>query len=182
MHKNKHIFLIIGLSVGVLLILILAVFFLSPRQPDESTNSGITPSSSFTPEKKQTDDQKYTPTKGASQSPTEILIPSHSAATIDPSLPISPFYSEEYKRGQEKIDEQEKEYMYQSSKAGELLDRIPYEGQSFSLDYDYATFEYVLTVSKKNQAQGIIEFEEYLKENEIEDSSWLKHLRMQIRE
>ena len=68
----------------------------------------------------------------------------------------------------------------QSQLVSQLTGTLPYQGKDFYLEYFYTNYVYQLTFYKSREDQGEKEFEQYLKDSQIEDKSWLKRLVIKI--
>lgn len=61
---------------------------------------------------------------------------------------------------------------------GELLNRLPFEGQYFSLNYDFSTNAFTATFNSKELARANREFDEFLKQNNVPSRDWLYNLKI----
>lgn len=57
-----------------------------------------------------------------------------------------------------------------------LLEKLPYQGLYFSLSYDYDRGVFLLTYTKTNLSQGEENLSAFLKENGVNDSSWIESI------
>lgn len=67
-----------------------------------------------------------------------------------------------------------------SKLVSKLTGSLPYQGKNFYLEYFYSNFTYQLTYYSGKEDQGEKEFEQYLKDNQVEDKSWLKRLVIKV--
>jgi hypothetical protein len=82
------------------------------------------------------------------------------------SLPNNYFFSEE---GEEQAR--------QDFLLGELINKLPHEGNNFALSYDFSRDVFVLTLGESENL-GNRNFEVFLSENNIEDRSWIENLEV----
>jgi hypothetical protein len=59
---------------------------------------------------------------------------------------------------------------------GNIISSLPYQGDYFSFSFDYTKNSFILALDKNHASQGNIAFNEFLKENYIEDRSWFANL------
>lgn len=57
-----------------------------------------------------------------------------------------------------------------------LIFKLPYEGDGFSVKYNFPTNEFILIIKIKNKEKVYVDFNKYLKENGIENMSSIKRL------
>jgi len=87
------------------------------------------------------------------------------------------YYSQDYKQKAAQIQQQNQQFNNQEEKVGQLLNKVPYQGTNFKLVFDSSSSEFVVTINQNNKTQGETEFENFLKQNQIEDKSWIRNLR-----
>lgn len=59
---------------------------------------------------------------------------------------------------------------------GDLIDRLPYNGENFIMNYDIDEDRFVVVLNSNNLALANKEFDAFLAENKIGDRSWIKNL------
>ncbi|MGA2911777.1 MAG: hypothetical protein ABSE17_04090 [Candidatus Levyibacteriota bacterium] len=57
-----------------------------------------------------------------------------------------------------------------------LIENLPHQGTYFSLSYNFTDDSFFLSLNAANQAQGEMEFENFLKQNGVLDKDWLQNL------
>ena len=57
-----------------------------------------------------------------------------------------------------------------------LIEKLPHEGNYFSLSYDFSKDSFMLLLNTTSSATGEAEFESFLKQNGVLDESWLQNL------
>lgn len=65
----------------------------------------------------------------------------------------------------------------QSSDVMSLLNKTPYYGKNFAFFYSYSGNYFTLYVSPNNKVAGNAEFDQFLKQNGVENRSWIYDLR-----
>jgi hypothetical protein len=163
MKSQKKITILIGIA-GIILLGIVVLVIILQNQSIQKTDISTTKPTQQT----MRDDSRNSNTEPIATTPIE-------------KITVPPFegYSEEYQKAQEEIDTMNKELLQQQNTAAALRNNLPLSRESFMLDYNYNSFEFVLTLPRDNQSQGMEEFELYLEENGIEDPSWLQQLRIE---
>lgn len=158
--KNK-LFVIIAVLVVVAIILVVVLFALQSSQQTQQDEQQV----SLPPVSEQ---QEGTPAPGSG---------------LDPNLPLEvsgePVVPNNYGRitpVSEVVDPTLAVQLERDGKKGLLLGKLPYQGQNFFLEYDYGTFEFILTIQSADEQVALGEFEAFLQENEIESSSWFTKL------
>lgn len=66
-----------------------------------------------------------------------------------------------------------------SEKVGQLINKLPYQTQNFSLEYDFSENTFVYWYKKGRKELADEEFLSFLKENGIESQDWLTNLVIQ---
>lgn len=87
---------------------------------------------------------------------------------------------ETYIQNEQAVAPTESIQVEESTRVGALLGIVPYQGEYFSLDYNYDTFNYVLTLQRDFLEQGDEEFDEFLKDNGISDRTSLGTFETQL--
>ncbi len=64
----------------------------------------------------------------------------------------------------------------QQTLVSQLIEKVPYAGLSFSLDYDFNDAKFILTLNSNNLVQANTEFDSFLKQNGIQSRSWFTNL------
>ncbi len=59
---------------------------------------------------------------------------------------------------------------------GDLIEKLPYSGKNFSLYYILNTSQFVLYISPRDSTGGNNEFDAFLKQNGVDDRSWIENL------
>jgi hypothetical protein len=146
--NNKYP-LIIGLFFSILVILMLVYSFVINRKPQSSTQA--------------------TPTTFA----TPTLIPGE-----DVFFPTPTFYQEtkQYIEKQKEIAATEAPFHNQNEKVGELLNKVPYQGQNFRFEFDNQQLAFKVTLSNEKKDEANAEFDQFLKTNNVMDRSWIQDL------
>lgn len=112
---------------------------------------------------------------------TQTPSPSPNLFDRQPSpLPPVPAQGETYQESLPKIREEEKEFLRESSQVGVLIQKLPFLGKNFSLTYDITTNQFLVTIGAGQEEEGHRELDQFLKENGIEDRSWLKNLKIAV--
>lgn len=114
-----------------------------------------------------------------SPTPTQTIQVSPPDIRQDPKYRNNPYRVESepaYIKSLEDIDAKNKEQLEKAGAVGRLLTKLPYTGNAFSLRYDYGNNIFYLTLVRDNRTQGNQEFEQFLRENDILDRSWIKNL------
>lgn len=62
----------------------------------------------------------------------------------------------------------------------QMTANLPYQGKDFYLVYFYSSYVYQVTYYSGREDQGKKEFEQFLKDNQIEDRSWLDRLVIKV--
>lgn len=60
---------------------------------------------------------------------------------------------------------------------GELINKLPRQGNNFTLSYDFSDDNFILSLGENEEA-GNRNFESFLRQNNIEDKSWIKNLKI----
>lgn len=112
--------------------------------------------------------------------PTPLNTP---VATVKPSSVASPassiderLYSEEYKKEAAETNKQEQSQIEKDKLVAKFIDTLPYKGSFFSASLNLNTGRVEIVIDDANKAQGEVEFDEYLKNNQITDRSWIQNL------
>lgn len=58
----------------------------------------------------------------------------------------------------------------------QLIKKLPYLGTNFSFNYNLSINQFVLVLKTGQEQEGNAEFDKFLKDNQIENRSWLKNL------
>ena len=58
----------------------------------------------------------------------------------------------------------------------QLINKVPYNGKYFSLNYNFNDAKFILTLSSNNLVQANTEFDSFLKQNGIQSRSWFTNL------
>lgn len=85
-----------------------------------------------------------------------------------------------YYNANKKMLEETKDQAYRSSKVGGLLDRVPHSGKLFTFEYSYQTGKFTVTLLKGQLPQANAEFDAWLKENGVQDQSWIQKLDVKL--
>lgn len=90
--------------------------------------------------------------------------------------PPIPGQSKEYKKSAEEIEATIAPQIKQDSLIGSLLNKLPYYGNNFSMNYDFNNNQFTVIIKIDKKTEGDKEFNEFLKENKILDKSWFNNL------
>jgi hypothetical protein len=74
------------------------------------------------------------------------------------------------------MDEATKEALDQSYLVGKLADKLPYYGTNFNFYYSYSRNIFMLYLKPANKQAGNVEFDAFLKQNGVNNRSWIKNL------
>lgn len=158
---NTRIIIIVGVIVLVFILLLIFVLRGALNNPGTTPgNSGSTTNGA-------------SPTIFQAQQPIEK--PDSNA------VPSIYQQSAEYLEEQRKMDLTIAPENEKSTKAGLLLEKVPYKGKLFTFDYstDDLAFKVILDSSQVLEANQ--EFDAFLKQNGIEDKSWLRDLKIEYK-
>ncbi len=111
-------------------------------------------------------ENKPEPIKIFSLTPTPIMVPSLTPTAT--SEIKTPSFSEEPELFKKQIAAQ--------PAITSLIPILPFKGQYFTLDYSLHDFLFVLKLNPNNSKAGMEEFEQFLKQYNIEDSSLFTNL------
>ncbi len=64
----------------------------------------------------------------------------------------------------------------QGEKVAQLIKKLPYTGGNFTFNYNFDTNKFTLTLKKGQETAGNLEFNNFLKANQIQDRSWITNL------
>src|ERR1035437_852692 len=106
------------------------------------------------------------PMQNTTQPPTPTLI-----LILSPTPIADQAASEKYN-----ISTQDKQKINQSYFVSNLINNVPYKGRYFTLDYNFNTSIFLLTLDKNNLTVANMEFDAYLKTNSINNRSWFENL------
>ncbi len=151
--KQKKEALIIAVIIGIIVILLLILIFSSLSNPTTTNQQGVPTNTQLTPE---------------AIHPNTTSVPTSNPKQIESS--------NEYKDSVDKIAEKNKSALQRDAAVADLLDIVPYKGSHFTLTYSYKTNEFTLVVDKNNKALGSQEFDQWLKEHNVDSRSWIKNL------
>lgn len=70
----------------------------------------------------------------------------------------------------------DQEQLNRDSKVGQLIHQLPYSGQFFTMDYSFSSNQFVVTIQQGQESQSNQELDLFLKQNGIENRSWIKNL------
>ncbi len=118
-----------------------------------------------------------------STSPTVSPVPISSTAQVNPSLsPLQVDTSNlEFHPNSSVIAQtiapSAQQLLDKDTLIGNLIQNLPHVGVSFNLEYDYATNVFTVNLSKNNLTQANEEFDNYLKQNQVENRNWLYNLK-----
>lgn len=84
--------------------------------------------------------------------------------------------TEKYLRSAQKVAEEQKELIRHEEVVAKLANKLPYNGDYFTLFFDHSTSKFYLTLDKNNVGEANKKFDEFLKENGILDRSWIRNL------
>ncbi len=71
-----------------------------------------------------------------------------------------------------------KEFNRRSSLVGALVDKAPYIGTNFTFTYDYDANLFRVNIDPKNLTAGTSAFNDFLKQNGVDDKSWIPNLKI----
>lgn len=149
--NKKTLFLLIICGLVGILIIVIAIINLSLSRQQTTYQAATTPT------------------------PVQVEFPPQT----DSSSPPIPAQGTEYNQSVRKIQEEEKQAIYESSQVGKLLDILPYTGTNFSLSYSYSKNVFTLVLNGQNQSLGNAEFDRFLQQQGIQNRSWIKNLVIQ---
>ncbi len=112
------------------------------------------------------------PTRDQSPSPVTSFSPSPSPRLDQKNTPGEPDPGRSY----QKIDQQGLEFIRRGTLISNLIDKLPFEGENFSLLYNLSNNQFIAVFNNKESTLAQKEFEAFLKQNNIEDKSWLYNL------
>lgn len=78
------------------------------------------------------------------------------------------------------VDSYTKTQLQREYYVSKLIGIVPYEGKDFALDYNIKSAMFVLTIKQNAQQAGNQEFDAFLKQNQIQDRSWISNLTISI--
>lgn len=78
------------------------------------------------------------------------------------------------------INPTEKAVLDHSYVVSQLVFKTPYSGNNFKLSYDFQNNVFTVTINQNNQQAGNTEFDQYLKQNGIDNRSWITNLLVVI--
>lgn len=64
----------------------------------------------------------------------------------------------------------------QGEKVSQLIKKLPYIGNNFSLSYSFSTNKFTLVLKKDQETAGNQEFDSFLNDNQIQNRSWFNNL------
>lgn len=105
--------------------------------------------------------------------PSPAPIPFFSPSPTSPSATSSSFIPRP--NPDIKYDLSDDEILRRDALVGQLLNKLPYSGTNFSLEYNYSNGQFIATL-KTNQEASNKELDDFLKSNQIENRSWLNNL------
>jgi biopolymer transport protein ExbD len=154
--EKKKVYLLIGIGIVVLLIFIIVTTALTKQNNENDRH-------------KQKNNQKENIEYNEKNQDNEQAV-----MQID-ELPQKELntYSQEYINDTKQFNQQEKSKLEEASKVSNLIKKMPYQGNHFSLDYSFDSFQFTLKLSKENYTEGKKELNEFLKNNGLQDSSAL---------
>lgn len=76
------------------------------------------------------------------------------------------------------IDTNSQQMLNKDKALGDLLPKLPYKGNFFSLEYNYQINSFIATLSASNQSQANEELDQFLKSNQIQNRDWLYNLKI----
>lgn len=120
------------------------------------------------------------------KSPTNLTasptpVPPVLTPTIDPFITNNPQQiesSQTYKQSFQEINNKYKESLRRDALVGQLLKLLPYQGRYFLLTYSYDANRFTATIDATNKTLGNQEFDQFLKQNNILDRSWIINLQV----
>jgi hypothetical protein len=111
------------------------------------------------------------PVNGPLITPTPVLDTTNISITpspiITPDIPVNDNYH---------MTTQEKQLQNQRSFVSDLITHLPYSGKYFALAYDFNNATFVLALAKNNLVKANVEFDAYLKTNNINNRSLFENL------
>lgn len=117
-------------------------------------------------------------------SPGQPILPTPTKFAPKPTsqvLPPVPGQSEEYKKSAEEIYLTQAPQIKKDALVGQLLSKLPYHNDFFTLSYDYSTNKFFLILDQAHSDEANKKFDEFLKENGILDRSWIRNLEVKYR-
>lgn len=84
--------------------------------------------------------------------------------------------SETYRKSFQKASEEERPLFERDRTVGKLLNKLPYIGNNFHMEYSYAQNQFSVTIKNNNRDTGIKEFNQFLNVNGIENQNWIQNL------
>jgi hypothetical protein len=102
--------------------------------------------------------------------------------TSAPIASLSPSTPTQIKRPETGTDYQvitpkEEQKIDQDNAVGQLIKKLPYQSANFSLEYEFSTNKFTLTLNQNNLTAANNEFDQFLKDNSIQNRNWLYNLR-----
>lgn len=70
-------------------------------------------------------------------------------------------------------DEQTRE---RGIKVSQLIDKMPANGTYYRAKFDFPNNTFILSIEKNHKQQGNDEFDQFLKQNGVDNRGWLPHL------
>lgn len=112
------------------------------------------------------------------QQTTPQPIPSSSSYPIPYTSPApnQNDYSQQYIDQMEKILIDQKKSIDKNQQVGKLLEKMPYSGKFFTLKFDFEKANFIVTFNLQKRTEAEEEFDDYLKNQGIEDRSWIDNL------
>lgn len=78
----------------------------------------------------------------------------------------------------QKITEEDKKIFNKDRLIGQLIKKLPYQGQLFKLEYDYSNNSFTVSLDNSDSAKANSELGAFLKDNQIENRNWLYNLEV----
>ena len=105
--------------------------------------------------------------------------PNPSGGSTQPTISVTPDVKkamEEYKKNAANTHLTEAPQLKKDAAVGSLYAKLPHTGNYFSFYFNYTTGQFVLILNKAHAQEGTDNFKAFLKDNGVEDVSWIKNL------
>lgn len=104
--------------------------------------------------------------------PEPIVTFSPSPAGFPQTNAIRPQGGEKY----QSLSDNDQNQLRKDELVGELIKKLPHRGTTFTFIYEISINQFLLSLPAGREESGNIEFDQFLKNNQIENRDWLKNL------
>lgn len=144
LNNRKLKFIIAAFLIVLTLLIVIAGSFQDKISPQTTTNEEI---------------------------PTPTSVEINTAQVVPSNVPAR---SEKYKKSIEEIYKKQDVVVAKEAAIGKLLDAVPYKGQYIKITHDFDHPRFIVTIAKGKEKEGSDEFDNFLKQHEIENRSWFR--------